>query len=193
MSSCVGTQESGRKFSRHEGLFVRCLLYSCNEKSSARDILLSLALPASARMSPSPGYPSAGLHFCRARFRFTWSRCSARLSGSFLYLQGQTVLAVVLEDEPLLGSLSDSQLCCALGTFCALHDFFAQLVVAQLSTAARQRLADVGRFHFAAWCGLGRHRTGAREPQGLRIQFQKTRRLGRCVAELKAQGRVASI
>ncbi len=78
-------------------------------------------------MSP-PGYPSAGLHLCRARFRFTWSRRSKRLSESFLELlrnlQGQAVLAVVLEDEPLLGSLGDRQLCRALGTFCALHDFF---------------------------------------------------------------------
>src|SRR5438067_2165300 len=92
--------------------------------------------PPSARMSPTR-LSLGGLHACIARFRFTWFRCSAGLADHFSArqkrLQGQTVLAVVLEDEPLLGSLGDGQLCRALRTFCALHDFFAQLVVAQLS------------------------------------------------------------
>ena len=54
-----------------------------------------------------------------------------------------------------------------------MHDFFAQLVVAQLSTTASQRLAYVRRFHLAAGCGFIGRRTGAREPQGVRIQLQQ--------------------
>src|SRR5207249_5027434 len=44
------------------------------------------AFPRAAHIGsnePPPGYPSAGLHLCRARFRFTWSRCSAGLADHF--------------------------------------------------------------------------------------------------------------
>ena len=50
---------------------------------------------------------------------------------------GQAVLTVALKDEPFLGSLTDGQLGRALGTLSALHDFLAQLVVAEGSGVLR--------------------------------------------------------
>ena len=134
----------------------------------------SPALPTSARMSPHQAIPGrvASLQ-SPLLFHLVWLfRC---WSGSFLHtageaLQGQAVLAVVLEDEPLLGSLGDGQLGGALGALRAFHDDFPKLVVAQWF--AGQSLADVGHFHLAPG-RFGGRRTGGREPQGVGIEFEQ--------------------
>ena len=72
-----------------------------------------------------------------------------------------------------------------LEQLCALHDFLAQLVVAQLAASLGQSLAHIRGFYLAAGSRFGRGWAGTREPQGLRIQLQQSwRRRGR-VAELE--------
>src|SRR5205807_2755143 len=103
-------------------------------------------------------------------------------------LSGQAVLTVALQDQPLLGSLTDGQLRGALGTMGALHDFLAQLVVAQGSGVLGQSFGHIHLFHFAPiGSPRGRRAGGSAEPQGLGIQFQPSRWWRRGVAKLEAQ------
>jgi len=68
-----------------------------------------------------------------------------------------------------LRSMGDGKLGCAFGAFCTLHDFLAQLVVAELSSTARQGLTYIRRFHLADGRSLAERRTGTGEPQGVGI------------------------
>lgn len=69
---CTGRNRRG--FSRH------CGVYSSDvgvKEEAARDRVASPALPTSAPMSSHQVILRPWLHPCSARFRFTWSRCSA--------------------------------------------------------------------------------------------------------------------
>src|ERR1700687_4249131 len=62
-SPLVSIPPFGRGFLRHGGLSIRCSFERVREENSrARD----------HRLDEPPSYPSAWLHPCRARFRFTW-------------------------------------------------------------------------------------------------------------------------
>src|ERR1700681_4217414 len=109
-------------------------LVSCDGRGSARDNSCSPALSTSARMSPPPGYPSAGCISAEPASVSPGLVVPPAERNHFhriLRLPGQAVLAVLLEDESLLSSLGDGQLICALGKVLTLHDFFTQLVVAE--------------------------------------------------------------
>ena len=68
-SPLVSIPPFGRGFSRHRGLSIRLILGRARKGSFRAPVIVS--------MSP-PGYPSAWLHPCRARFRFAWhSHCNS--------------------------------------------------------------------------------------------------------------------
>jgi len=93
-----------------------------------------------------------------------------------------------VNDGALFTSFADGQLRRALGTLGLLHDLLPQLTIAEPSASSAESLSNLGwiRFVAAPPGGVG-HRADSGKPETLRIELQRSRRLGRTVAELKAQ------
>src|ERR1700733_12311365 len=105
-----------------------------------------------------------------------------------LELERQTILAIVVNDGALFTSFADSQLRRTLGTLSLLHDLVAQLTVAEPSASSAESLSNMGWIRLVAGPpGSDGHRADTGKPETLRIELQRSRRLGRTVAELKAQ------
>src|SRR5215470_7953316 len=124
-----------RRFSRHAGsIRPMCVLADCRDEGSARSLRFLPRCPHIGSNEPHQAIPRQGASLQSPLPFHLVSSFHLRQRNHVLltvWLAGQAVLAVFLEDEILLSSLGDGQLRCALGTLRALHNFCTELVVAQ--------------------------------------------------------------
>ena len=102
-------------------------------------------------------------------------------------LHVRAVVAIGGRDPASLASLGNRQLGGAFGTLRESHDLFAQLVVARFAAKIGERLSHIGPLDLAPRRSECWQRTGGREPQRLRIEFEQSWRLWSGIAELEAE------